>query len=109
MVDLCYAVINEQWAAAIWYHYDCVGIPLSESLRLGASKNGFVCPHCSMVASDVSDVHADYSTNGGQDLLYQQHLRNPQSRKSGSHSIFRLFDHLTSEGRVNNYGSLPSC
>ena len=31
----------------------------------------------------------------------QQHLRNPQSRKSGSHSISRLFDHLTSEGRVN--------
>ena len=31
----------------------------------------------------------------------QQHLRNPQSRKSGSHSISRLFDHLMSEGKVN--------
>ena len=31
----------------------------------------------------------------------QQHLRNPQSHKSGSHSISRLFDHLMSEGKVN--------
>ena len=31
----------------------------------------------------------------------QQHLRNPQSRKSGSHSISRLFDHLMAEGKVN--------
>ena len=28
-----------------------------------------MCPHCSAAASDVSGVHADYSTNGGQDLL----------------------------------------
>ena len=31
----------------------------------------------------------------------QQHLRNPQSHKSGSHSISRLFDHLMSEGKIN--------
>ena len=31
----------------------------------------------------------------------QQHLRNPQSRSSGSHDISRLFDHLMSEGKVN--------
>ena len=53
----------------IWYHYNCVGMPLSEGLRLGASKDGFVCPHCSAAASDVSDVHADNFTNGVQDLL----------------------------------------
>ena len=31
----------------------------------------------------------------------QQHLRNPQSRKNGSHDISRLFDHWMSEGKVN--------
>ena len=31
----------------------------------------------------------------------QQHLRNLQSRRSGSHDISRLFDHLMSEGKVN--------
>ena len=28
-----------------------------------------MCPHCSAAASDVSGVHADRFTNGGQDLL----------------------------------------
>ena len=27
-------------------HYDCLGMSLSNGLRLGTSKNGFISPHC---------------------------------------------------------------
>ena len=64
MVDLCYAVINKQWAA-VFGTIMTVGITLSEGLRPGASKDGLVCPHCFAAASDVSGVHADNFTNGG--------------------------------------------
>ena len=41
----------------VWYHYDCVGLLLSDGLQLGASKDSFVCPHCSTANSDDVDSH----------------------------------------------------
>ena len=40
------------------YAYDCLSMPLSDGLRLGASKDGFVCPHWSAAALDTSGAHA---------------------------------------------------
>ena len=37
----------------VWYHYDCVGLSLSDGLQLGTSQDGFVCPHCAAADSDT--------------------------------------------------------
>ena len=31
----------------VWYHYDCLGLSLSDGQKLGCSKTSFVHPHCS--------------------------------------------------------------
>ena len=52
----------------IWYHYDCLGMSLSDGLKFGASGDGFVCPHCLDTTLDVPGAAVDNSTADRQDL-----------------------------------------
>ena len=48
----------------VWYHYDCVGLSLSDGLRLEASKDCFVCPHCSTANSNDVDSYVIACSGG---------------------------------------------
>ena len=81
--------------------------------------DGFVCPYKQSKVKDhsicLSRLIDLWRKGCFADLLrvprcIQQHLRNPQSCKSGSHDISRLFDHLIwSEGKVNMALCFNSC
>ena len=45
----------------IWYHYDCLGLSLSDRQRLGASQENFVCPFC---IDNSTPYHASPVTSG---------------------------------------------
>ena len=51
----------------VWYHYDCLGLSLSDGLLVGASENGFVCPHCSADAVDIPGTSASDQVPDGCD------------------------------------------
>ena len=53
----------------VWYHYDCVGLSISDGLQLGASENGFVCPHCSTTKSNTTDNYV-HTASAVDDCLF---------------------------------------
>ena len=56
MVVYCYVVIDKWWAVAFGIIMT-VGLSLSDGLRLGASKDCFMRPHCSTANSNDVDSH----------------------------------------------------
>ena len=40
----------------VWYHYDCLGLTMEESRRIGASGEGFVCPSCCLIQNNSHDA-----------------------------------------------------